>query len=273
MSNALLDAHYALDASHIADFRSEGFVRLEAVCPQPELARHREAITSHTRDFAKEMRPLAERDTYGKAFIQYTNLWTRHEDVRRFVLAPRFARIAAELMGVDAVRLYHDQALYKEPLGGHTPWHQDQQYWPLDGARCCTMWMPLVDCTAEMGTMRFAAGSQRLGYLGNIDISDESEERLEALIRSNGFPIVEAGDMRAGDATFHDGWTIHGAPGNASHDRTREVMTIIYVEDGAVITPPDHAARANDLASWFPGLAPGDKAASPLNPLLWSHGP
>ncbi|MFM7320656.1 MAG: phytanoyl-CoA dioxygenase family protein, partial [Armatimonadota bacterium] len=115
-----------------------------------------------------------------------------------------------------------------------------------------------------------ASGSQQLGYLGNIDISDESEERLEELVHDRGFPIVEAGDMRAGDATFHDGWTIHGAPGNASKDRTREVMTIIYVEDGAVITAPDHAARVNDLASWFPGLAPGDQAASPLNPLLWS---
>jgi ectoine hydroxylase-related dioxygenase (phytanoyl-CoA dioxygenase family) len=79
-------------------------------------------------------------------------------------------------MGVAGVRLYHDQALYKEAGGGHTPWHQDQQYWPLDGVKCVTLWMPLVHAsTKEMGTMRFADGSQELGYLGSLNVSDDSE--------------------------------------------------------------------------------------------------
>jgi hypothetical protein len=92
---------------------------------------------------------------------------------------------------------------------------------------------------------------------------------LEQLVKEKGFPIVHAGAMAAGDCTFHNGWTIHGAPGNASVDRTREVMTIIYVEDGAIITDPDSAVRRADLRSWFPGQKPGDQAASPLNPLVY----
>jgi len=31
-------------------------------------------------------------------------------------------------MGVQGVRLYHDQALIKEPGGKPTPWHQDYYY-------------------------------------------------------------------------------------------------------------------------------------------------
>jgi ectoine hydroxylase-related dioxygenase (phytanoyl-CoA dioxygenase family) len=188
--------------------------------------------------------------------------------VRPFSLAPRFARIAAELMGVASVRIYHDQALFKEAGGGLTPWHQDQQYWPLDGVRCITMWMPLVDCSQDMGTMRFAAGSQRLGYLGPLDISDRSERRLEQLVAAHGFPLAEAGDMRAGDATFHDGWCIHGAQGNASTS-LRAVMTVIYMEADAVVTEPDHPSREKDLKTWLPGLRAGDLAASPLNPVVW----
>ena len=46
-------------------------------------------------------------------------------------------------------------------------------------------------------------------------------------------------------------------------------MTIIYLEDDAVISEPDHDNRVNDLKHWFPGLKPGDKAASPLNPLIY----
>jgi ectoine hydroxylase-related dioxygenase (phytanoyl-CoA dioxygenase family) len=129
--------------------------------------------------------------------------------------------------------------------------------------------MPLVDASAEMGTMRFASGSQMLGYLGNANISDDSEARFDALIVEKGYPLAYAGDMAAGDATFHNGWTLHGAPGNSDTERTREVMTIIYLEDNAKISTPDHANRANDLRRWFPGLKPGDIAASNLNPLLY----
>src|ERR1019366_4651671 len=127
----------------------------------------------------------------------------------------------------DGVRIYHDQALLKESGGGITPWHQDQHYWPLDTSNTVTMWMPLVDLTPEMGTMRFAAGSHREGYLGDMPISDDSQARLEGFVRARGFRVDPGQAMAAGDATFHYGWTLHGAPGNST-TRTREVMTIIW---------------------------------------------
>lgn len=264
-----LSSPYPLSEAQQAQYQNEGWILLRHVATPTEIAPYRRVITAMTDEFAKKYPPLEKRDTYGKAFIQFSNIWMLSDDVKRFVIARRFARIAAELMGVEGVRLYHDQALYKEPLGGLTPWHQDQQYWPLDGAKCVTMWMPLVDCSAQMGTMRFASGSQVLGYLGHENISDDSEARFDALVAERNFPLAYAGDMEAGDATFHNGWTLHGAPGNADTERTREVMTIIYVEDGATVTVPDHANRENDLRNWFPGLQPGDKAASALNPLLY----
>ena len=39
----------------------------------------------------------------------------QNEQVKEFVFSRRLAGIAAQLLGVHAVRLYHDQALYKEP--------------------------------------------------------------------------------------------------------------------------------------------------------------
>ena len=264
-----LNSDYPLLPEQIQEYQNNGHVLLRGVASPQEVAPYREKITDIMSDFARSQRPVAERDTYGKAFLQLGNLWTKSEPVRRFVFAQRFAKIAADLMGVAGVRLYHDQALYKEPGGGHTPWHQDQQYWPLDGVRCVTLWMPLVDADENMGTMRFASGSQTLGYLGPQNISDESEARWSALVEEKGYPVSYAGAMRAGDATFHNGWTLHGAPGNDSADQTREVMTIIYLEDGARITTPDSPSREADLKGCFPGLVPGDLAASPLNPLLY----
>ena len=58
---------------------------------------------------------------------------------------------------LPAVRVYHDQALLKEPGGGHTPWHQDQNYWPFDSKRTVFMWMPSVDIEPEVGSMHFGA--------------------------------------------------------------------------------------------------------------------
>ena len=260
---------YPLTPDQIAHYREKGWVLLRGVATPQEIAAYRPVLTETTMAHNRHAKPLAERDTYGRAFIQVGNLWEKSADAAGFTLARRFAKIAAELMETEGARLYHDQALYKEPGGGHTPWHQDQQYWPLDGVRCVTLWMPLVDADAGMGTMRFASGSHRLGYLGPMNISDDSERGLEALIREKGFPIEPVGDMSAGDATFHNGWTIHGAPGNLSPDKTREVMTIIYLEDGAVISEPDSPQRLSDLRGCFPDRQPGDRADGRLNPLLY----
>ena len=75
--------------------------------------------------------------------------------------------------------------------------------------------------------------------------------------------------MQAGDATFHSGWTLHSAPGNAS-ETTREVMTVIFFEDGVRVMPkPDNQNRLNDLEAWLPGVKPGELAASKLNPVVY----
>ena len=73
--------------------------------------------------------------------------------------------------------------------------------------------------------------------------------------------------MQAGDASFHSGWTVHRALGNTSL-AMREVMTVIWFADGLPVLEPAKGAQGNDLATWLPGLAPGDLAASDANPLL-----
>jgi hypothetical protein len=64
------------------------------------------------------------------------------------------ARIAAKLMDVDGVRLYHDQALYKEPIGGITPWHADEFYWPLSNDNTVAAWIPLLSIPLRWGPLQ-----------------------------------------------------------------------------------------------------------------------
>ncbi len=262
-----LTSTYPLADEAVTAFRRDGHVLLRSVADAAEVAPYREAVTGAVHRLSTETRSLDERDTYGRAFLQVTNLWQQDETCAGFVLASRFAGIAAALLGTEHVRLYHDQALYKEPGGGPTPWHQDAMYWPLDGQRCLTMWMPLVDVTPERGGLAFASGSHLAGPLSDIGISDASQEHFDHLLPQSPYAVTEPVAMAAGDATFHAGWTVHKALPNGG-DRAREVMTVIWFADGLRVQPPRNPAQANDLAEWLPGLAPGDLAASPLNPRL-----
>jgi ectoine hydroxylase-related dioxygenase (phytanoyl-CoA dioxygenase family) len=263
---ALADA-YELTDHQISGFKRNGHIHLKKVANAEEIAAYRPIIEDMVQQLNQESRPMNERDTYGKAFIQISNIWEQNEAVQRFVFAKRFAKLAAELMGVEAVRIYHDQALFKEPGGGLTPWHQDQIYWPLDTNNALTLWMPLVPIPQEVGSMTFVSESQKLGYLSKLAISDESHKTLKEYIENKGLTTVNYGAMAAGDVTFHQGWTLHSAPGNPT-DQMREVMTIIYYPVGTRILEPDSNARKADLARWLPGLSAGDLAASPLNPIL-----
>ncbi len=252
----------------IKDFRRDGHILMRGLATPEEIARFRPAIRDAARKYSTETRSLEERDTYGKAFLQIMNLWRLDEEVKRFVFARKFADEAAALLGVERVRLYHDQALFKEPRGGYTPWHQDQYYWPLDTKKTITMWMPLVDIDTAMGMLTFASGSHAHGPTGSIKISDESEAAFDRHIAANGFPVACADSMRAGDATFHLGWTIHSAGGNNSPDTTREVMTVIYFADGARVGEPQNQNQEDDLRTWLGGRLPGELADSELNPVL-----
>ncbi|CAL1518499.1 phytanoyl-CoA dioxygenase family protein [Chitinophaga sp. MM2321] len=249
-------------------FSRDGHIFIPGILSKEEVAAYRDVIVEAADKYNSETRKLADRDTYGKAFLQIMNLWRNDERVKKFILAKRFGKIAADLLGVKNVRIYHDQALFKEPGGGPTPWHQDQNYWPLDTNKTITMWMPLVDLAdADMGMLTFASGSQIKGNVFDHVISDESEDAFDNYVKDNGFAISRPSSMKAGDATWHHGYTIHNAPGNTSQTR-REVITIIYYADGATISQPKHKWQENDLEKWLLGKAVGTLADSELNPTI-----
>ncbi|MBO3115656.1 phytanoyl-CoA dioxygenase family protein [Winogradskyella sp. DF17] len=262
------DETYQLSTKQVEDFQKDGHILIESLSLQQEMVFFQPIIKAACSQLNTETRKLQDRDTYSKAFLQIMNLWTQNEKVKKFVFAKRFADVAARLLGVDKVRLYHDQALFKEPNGGYTPWHQDQYYWPLDTNKTITMWMPLVDISEDMGMLTFASGSHKLGEVKSEAISDDTEAIFEAHIKKHGFTLQCAKVMKAGDATFHSGWTIHGAGPNKSRDQMREVMTVIYYADGAKIQSPGNKHQKTDLDKWLGNKSVGQFADSSSNPIL-----
>ena len=252
----------------VAAFQADGHCVVRGLATPDELAEVTPILLRLGVDKAYDKRPMEERDTYGRAFLQSFNLWRVDPVVRDFVLSPRFARVAAQLVECDGVRLYHDQGLFKEPHGGPTPWHQDQYYWPFEDVPTITMWMPLVDVPEEVGSMTFASGSHLDTSLRGPGISDESQATFAAQLEASGLPHATHGPMAAGDATFHAGWTVHSAPGNPTDDM-RAVMTVIYVADGARVAHDLTPAQDFDRTVWLGGREPGELVDHELNPRLW----
>lgn len=248
-------------------FSRDGFVHLKGCLPRDMVRDARETITRLTLALNTEHRPLAERTTYERAFLQVMNLWERDEEVRHFVFDASLARIAAKLLGVDSVRLYHDQSLYKEPGGGFTPAHADQYYWPMATDRTVTAWIPLQPVPARMGPLGFYRGSQSVAFGRDLPISDESEEKIRANMKREGFDYVEA-PFDLGDVSFHLGWTFHRAGPNAD-TVPRSVMTIIYMEASARLKTALDPVQENDRRQWCPDTAPGKIVSGRKNPILY----
>ena len=262
-----LSNDYPLTDERIAAYRRDGFVKLRNALSPAALAEYGGVFTRLVETLNRQKLSLAERNTYGKAFLQVANLWEHSEKVKRFVLCRRLGKIAADLMGVDGVRIYHDQALYKEPGGGFTPWHVDQFYWPLANDNTVTAWIPLQAVPLEMGPLSFCIGSHKLLKNRDLAISDESEQKIGRTLQDYAQCVAP---FETGEVSFHSGWTFHRAGPNRS-GRMRAVMTIIYMEDGMRVAAPKNANQQKDWERWLPGAQVGETIDTPLNPVIYSR--
>jgi len=264
-----LDAPYALTAEQVRFYRENGFITLKQVFGAEALAHYGREITRKVHELNTLHLPMEQRTTYQKAFLQVMNLWTKSEVVREFVFGRRLARLAAELMGTTGVRMYHDQALYKEGKGGFTPWHADQYYWPLASTHSITAWVPLQTTPMELGPLAFAPRSHTLDLGRDLAISDQSQSVIEKKLLAANLGMHEK-PFELGEISFHSGWTFHRAGRNLT-DRPREVMTVIYMDEDMRLAAPRNDNQQADWDAWCPGAKVGELIQSPINPVLWSR--
>jgi ectoine hydroxylase-related dioxygenase (phytanoyl-CoA dioxygenase family) len=264
-----IDRPYPLDDQQIAAFRRDGFIRLKNVFSADEIDYFGAEIARLTIALNTETRPIEERSTYDRAFLQVGNLWEQGGRAREFVFGRRLAALAADLLEVDGVRLYHDQSLYKEAGGGITPAHADQYYWPLSSDRSITAWVPLQPVPADMGPLAFYIGSQHISLGRSLAISDDSERQITETMQQQGLAVFET-PFDLGEVSFHLGWTFHRAGANNTAS-PRSAMTVIYMDRDIRLAEPTNDHQRSDREKWCPGVAVGDIIASPINPILFER--
>ncbi|SVB88088.1 uncharacterized protein METZ01_LOCUS240942 [marine metagenome] len=262
---------YHIRDEQIRDYRECGHVLLRGILSRDEVEIYREVIKAAACAGFGRVPCMADRDEddFSRIFLQAFNIRETDPGSARFILAPRFGKIVADLMGVAGVRIYYDKAMFKEPESRITPWHQDGPHWPLYGDNVLTFWIPLVDIEPDMGPLRFATGTHRRKRFGPRGIHKDAQCYYEAYIKENHLSVIEE-PIKAGDATLHNHWVLHGAGRNTSR-MIREVMGMTFYEDGMVVDDSacDEMARPIIDAS-LGNRRPGEQADSDRNQVVYS---
>jgi ectoine hydroxylase-related dioxygenase (phytanoyl-CoA dioxygenase family) len=173
------------------------------------------------------------------------------------------------LLGVAAIRLYHDNGLSKQPGCGRTPWHYDGHHFPIASPNVCTVWIPLQEIPEAMGPLGFAKGMDVVELVEDIPFNkfDTSyDRRINELLRDHDIE-VDLSPFDLGEISFHHNLNFHTAGPNRT-TTPRMVLATTYFEDGARVIDSPHMVNG-DWRRFMPGVEPGHVIDTPLNPILF----
>ncbi|GLX70630.1 phytanoyl-CoA dioxygenase family protein [Paenibacillus glycanilyticus] len=165
------------------------------------------------------------------ALRKHDNGWWINDEVRHVVTHPELGRMTAELLGESAIRLWHDQVIYKpsaageETQLGNVGWHQDYAFWRCSNTTSMvTVWIALQDTDLHNGGMRTILGSHKWGVVeGSDTFFNQDLDGLQAKF-SKGEWQDEPCILKAGQASFHHGLTFHGSGPNFSEQPRLSVV-------------------------------------------------
>jgi hypothetical protein len=256
---------YHVTKDQCLTFRRDGFIKLQNVLSGSAIVRLRHELLQ----LLNKTFHITLKGNSNNRFLSLEMMWLNNSLIRNYVLSPRIAKISADLLGVKSVRLYHDNALVKEPGCGRTPWHCDDYHFPLATQDVVTAWIPAQPIPVEMGPLAFAKPLSVFELVKDIKFNkfDTSYDKLVAeTFRSNNVEI-EAGPFEIGEVSFHHNRSFHTAARNRT-TQNRVVLANTFFADGArVIEQPTMVS--GDWQKFIPGVGPGEIAASKLNPVCW----
>jgi ectoine hydroxylase-related dioxygenase (phytanoyl-CoA dioxygenase family) len=153
--------------------------------------------------------------------------WLVEAALHDLVFHPAAAVPAAQLLGVERLRFWHDQIFYKPARHpGVVAWHQDFSYWtrtlPINHV---TINVVLDDTSPENGCLHYVPGSHRWPLLAPVSFGQDMDAFrvfLPEELRERFSPTPVALD--AGEASIHHPLTVHGSYENRSPAPRRAVV-------------------------------------------------
>jgi phytanoyl-CoA hydroxylase len=237
-------------AEQVAAYQENGFIVLEDFLSPAELAHWREvteeSVAQRLEASKKEGGDWVANNTnqgdpdnyYAQVFTQCVKLAETHPGMHELIYDERLGRIAGTLAGVDGIRIWHDQALFKPPFGNPTAWHVDNPYWSFHSANSLSIWIALDDATYQNGCLYYLPGTHKNLRYENANIGQNMADLFKFYPEYRKISPVGC-PCPAGSAVFHNGLTAHGAGANMT-EKPRRAMTCAYMPDGEVFNGNDH---------------------------------
>lgn len=253
--------------AQIDHYQENGFVVIKNFLSPRELETWRAAVDDaigrrgQQRVLGHEEK-LNEDAYYNNVFIQRVNLWMDNEPIRQLMLDKRLGKVAATLAGVEGIRIWHDQALIKQPWANPTGWHLDNPYWSFSSRDAITIWVALDDVTLENGCMWFIPGTHKTATFDNANIGPNMGDLFKVYPdwkKQKAVPIP----MKAGSCSFHNGIVAHGAGANMTPG-WRRAMTCAYMPDGSTFNGKQNILRKEQMAQLSLGDVLTDDNQTPL---------
>jgi ectoine hydroxylase-related dioxygenase (phytanoyl-CoA dioxygenase family) len=251
-------------------YQKNGFVVIEDFLDLGELETWRRVTEDAVQKRLIERDGLTNQDDpdkyYSQVFIQCVRLADTHEGMAKLMLDPRLGEAAATLAGVDGIRIWHDQALFKQPYGNPTAWHLDDPYWSFFSPNAISIWVALDNATLANGCLWYLPGTHKSARFENVGIGENIASLFKVYPEWKNIDAVPA-PASAGSAVFHNGLIAHGAGANMTR-YPRRAMTCAYMPDGSTFN-----GQQNVLPdAYFNSLKIGDVIEDPKQvPLLWKR--
>jgi len=226
-----------LSSEQIGSYQRDGFVLHRNLLNQQEVDELKAAVLKAVtcmgrKKVAGGSSNMEEGDGYyDKVFTQRLNLWLINDTVKSYMLNTELGTMLQTLEG-NPFRVWHDQALIKEPFGNPTAWHLDNPFWSFYSRNSISIWIALEPATLENGCMWFIPGTHRLARFDNAGIGQNLGDLFKVYPEMAQIDPV-AVPMQPGDCSFHNGLTAHGAGANMTRGR-RIAMTCAYMPEGSV---------------------------------------
>lgn len=263
---------HKLTPQEIDRYRTDGFIVIEDFLSQEELENWREALNEAVEKRNGNKMP-DRKEVFGKGddvdksyfeavFDQLINLWQDNNKMREIMLDERIGKMAAELAGVEGIRIWHDQALIKKPWANPTSFHLDTPYWSFSDRKALSIWVALDDVTYENGCLFFIPGSH---HSTKLELSGIGKNMGSIFNAYPEFKLTKAapGVMKAGSCSFHNGLTIHGAHANMTPG-FRRAMTCAYMPDGSTYNGTQNILSDAKIATLKVGDLLNDDSQNPL---------
>lgn len=260
---------------HRKQFNELGYVALQGVLDEAEVAAARQALTEVTHElmqagrrgegelkqappgatlnyagpqlvspggdcaihFEPGVEPLQLSDEEAESrFRKLMGYQDAHPTFQALVAHERIQGFLAELIGQKMI-LKDVMALSKPPfIGSEKPWHQDNAYFNwLPLELMGTAWIALDDATIENGCMHLLPGQHTRGALRHYHTID-CEILADRIDTSQAVPV----ELKAGGALFFSAMLPHQTPPNSGSSRRRALQFQYRGVDTRQVTPQEH---------------------------------